>query len=159
MSVRNTRSIDLRPRYSIFPLRIAPVLLINNYTRLGFRILSLYLYLIFTPTSHLYTYILSLYLHLLPRSTAYYTASTVSRISTTLPLLPRSSIFIILPQLPRAPAYYYTASRVLSAYLLHCLARLKRMPIILPNSISPGEKLFNRAVLIFFHFNRAFADY
>jgi hypothetical protein len=112
----------------IFPLRIAPVLLINNQyaprpshltftptSHLYTYISPLHLHLTFTPTSHLYTYISPLHLHLIFIST-----STASRIPTTLPLLPRSSISTILPQLPRAPAYYYTAKFELWSITYYC---------------------------------------
>jgi hypothetical protein len=97
MPVRSTRSIDLRPRYGIFPLRIAPVLLINN------QYAPRPSHLAFTPTSHLYTYI-----YCLDQASLLYCLNCLERLPTT-----------TLPRAPQAHTYY-TASRASSAYLLHC---------------------------------------
>jgi hypothetical protein len=102
MPIRNTRSIDLRPRHGIFPLRIAPVLLINNQHAPRPS------HLIFTPTST------ASIKHL------YYTASTASSAC----LLPHclARLKRIPTTLSRAPQAHtcYTASRASSACLLHC---------------------------------------
>ena len=139
--------MDLRLRHN------ASVLLINNQHAPRPS------HLTFTSISHLYTYISSLHLHLLPRAYLPHCLYCLDQASLLhcLNCLERLPI-TTLPRAPQAHTYH-TASRASSAYLPHCLARLKRMPITLPNSISPGEKSFDRAVLTFFHSDRAFADH
>jgi hypothetical protein len=162
--------MNLRPRHNI---RIASVLLINNQHAPRPSHLTL--------TSHLHTYISSLYLHLYYTAYTASTASTASidclkRLPTPLPLLPRSTAYPAastasidclkrlptpLPLLPQAHSYYCQI-RASSAYFLLPNSSLKRIPTILPtlpNSISPGEKSFNCAVLILFHSDRAFTDH
>jgi hypothetical protein len=136
----------LRPRHTVFPLRIASVLLINNQHAPRLRISPIHLHLTFIPTSHLYTYIYCL-----------------DRLPTTLPLLPRSTassaylprcLYCLdrlptpLPLLPQAPTYpaASTASIDCLPRCLYCLDRLPQAPtypaastassafLLLPNS-------------------------
>ena len=73
--------MNLRPRHNAF------VLLINNQHAPRPS------HLIFTPISHLYTYILSLYLHLLSRVYLSHCLARLKRIPTTLPRAPQAHAY------------------------------------------------------------------